>query len=95
MSQQLDRTHLLPISKRFVSLSIVAAFTCIVLVSVWSAVPTTAQTESTARQAEQQAAARPVVGAKCQQCHKEIVQSFALDVHGKSAKFLKDSRATS
>jgi len=41
-----------------------------------------------------QAVERTVIGAKCQQCHKEIVQSYALDVHGKSAKFLTDSRAT-
>src|SRR5262245_30733712 len=95
MFPQLERTRPLPFSKRAVALLIVAAFACLVLVSVWPAVPTTAQTKSAARQAEQQAVPRPVVGAKCQQCHKEIVQSFALDVHGKSAKFLTDSRATS
>ena len=41
-----------------------------------------------------QAVQPTVIGAKCQQCHKPVVQSFALDGHGKSAKFLKDSRAT-
>src|SRR5262245_29542224 len=93
MSQQHDRTHPLPISKRVVALSIVAAFACLLLVSVWRAVPITAQTESAVRQAEQQADPQPMVGAKCQKCHKEVVQSFARDVHGKSAKFLKDARA--
>ena len=34
-----------------------------------------------------------VVGRDCLQCHRTIVNSFALDLHGKSAKFLKDSRA--
>ena len=29
------------------------------------------------------------------QCHKDIVQSYALDMHGKSGKFMMDARATS
>jgi predicted CXXCH cytochrome family protein len=34
-----------------------------------------------------------VVGKDCLQCHRLVVQTFALDAHGKSAKFLKDTRA--
>src|SRR5262245_21168194 len=33
-----------------------------------------------------------IIGKDCQQCHRLIVQAFALDVHGKSAKFLTDAR---
>ncbi len=52
-----------------------------------------AQAQSTG-QAVQQPVQPVVIGEKCQQCHKEVVQSFALDAHGKSAKFLNNSRAT-
>src|SRR5258706_1952006 len=47
-----------------------------------------AQAQSTKTSAQQS-----VIGRDCLQCHRAIVQSFALDAHGKSAKFLKDSRA--
>jgi DmsE family decaheme c-type cytochrome len=44
-----------------------------------------------------QAAHETVVGSECRECHEAShdrdVASFALDVHGKSAKFLKDARA--
>ena len=35
-----------------------------------------------------------MIGRDCQQCHRAIVESFALEIHGKSAKFLKDSRGS-
>src|SRR5262245_19493703 len=76
-------------AKRAVALLIVVTFIGLSSALVGSAGPTT-QTQSTGQQAVEQS----VIGAKCQQCHKEIVQSYALDVHGKSAKVLKDSRAT-
>ena len=39
-------------------------------------------------------AARPtVIGRDCQQCHAPEVESFPLNIHGKSGKFLKDERA--
>ena len=41
--------------------------------------------------ARAQSAGQTVIGEKCQDCHENIVQSFALDLHGKSAKFLNDS----
>jgi predicted CXXCH cytochrome family protein len=34
-----------------------------------------------------------IVGKDCQQCHRLVVQTFPFDVHGKSAKFLNDSRS--
>lgn len=52
-----------------------------------------AQAQS-AGQTVRQGAQPLVIGAKCRQCHKEVVESFALDAHGKSAKFLNDSRTT-
>jgi predicted CXXCH cytochrome family protein len=33
-----------------------------------------------------------VIGKDCQQCHRLIVQTFQLDAHGKSARFLSDTR---
>ena len=53
--------------------------------------PAAAQSaQTTARQAPQQ----KIIGKDCQQCHRQIVQTFPLDPHGKSAKFLPDSRNT-
>ena len=34
-----------------------------------------------------------VVGEKCVSCHKPYIDAFVLETHGKSAKFLNDSRA--
>src|SRR5262249_59819771 len=86
MSQQHVSTN---VNSRAVALLIVVAFV--------SLVPALMKHAGARPQAppNKQALERTVIGAKCQQCHKEIVQSFALDVHGKSAKFLTDSRATS
>ncbi len=92
MPDQPDRTYPLSIAKRAVALLIVVAFASLFPAFVK---PTArfAQAQSTG-QAVQQSAQQTVIGAKCAQCHKEVVQSFALDAHGKSAKFLTDSRAT-
>ncbi len=46
----------------------------------------------TQAQSVKQSAQQTVIGRDCQQCHRLIVQTFPLDAHGKSAKFLKDSR---
>jgi len=86
MSQQHVRTNL---TTRAIALLIVVAF-----VSLFPALMKHAGTRAQAPP-NKQAVEQTVIGAKCRQCHKEIVQSFALDVHGKSAKFLTDSRATS
>jgi len=51
--------------------------------------PTEAQS-TTAMTTSRPAAA---VGTKCVSCHRAYVQNFALEAHGKTAKFLTDSRA--
>jgi len=70
-------------------------FVCVLSVSRWrissianAKILADGETESTAssNQAE-------VIGKDCLQCHRLVVQTFALDAHGKSAKFLKDTRA--
>lgn len=40
-----------------------------------------------------QNAQQTVIGRDCRQCHSQEVESFPLNLHGKSAKFLKDERA--
>ena len=90
MSRQHDRKGSSAI--RAVSLLIVVTFVVFFLAFVGTARPP-AQAQS-AGQAAQQTAQPTVIGARCQRCHKEDVQSFALDAHGKSGKFLKDSRVT-
>jgi len=86
LPEQDKRTNALSIVTRIAALFIMA-----VLVVLFFAFakpvgpPAEAQTAATAAQ-------QTVVGKDCQQCHRIIVQSFALDTHGKSAKFLKDSR---
>ncbi len=81
---------------RAVALSTVAVVFCLFLAWVIPSRPH-AQAISTGPPAEAQStktvAQQTVVGKDCQQCHRVIVQSFALDTHGKSAKFLNDSRA--
>jgi predicted CXXCH cytochrome family protein len=34
-----------------------------------------------------------IIGRDCLQCHRLVVQTFAFNAHGKSAKYLKDTRA--
>jgi len=85
--EQHGRTNPLSIAIRAVALSVVVAFVALFPALVRPAGPL-AQVKSTG-----QALQQTVIGAKCRQCHKAIVESFALDIHGKSAKFLTDSRA--
>ena len=58
------------------------------LTLLWSKPPAQARSAPLPNESGQQ----NVVGKDCQQCHRLIVQTFALDAHGKSAKFLSDSR---
>ena len=46
-------------------------------------------------QSSQTVARQTTVGEKCVSCHRAYVNSFGLEVHGKTAKFLGDSRAAS
>lgn len=84
-------------SNRVVQLLIVVAFLGLFLFFVWPARPpalakitgeTPPPTESDGQPVQQ-----TTIGRECQQCHSAIVESFPNEVHGKSAKFLKDERA--
>ncbi|HKC65549.1 MAG TPA: hypothetical protein VKB86_18045, partial [Pyrinomonadaceae bacterium] len=72
-------------------------FICLCYIFIWSSGPPAKAQSSTNRSTQTTPAAKPtpptIVGRDCQQCHRAIVESFALEVHGKSAKFLTDSRA--
>jgi predicted CXXCH cytochrome family protein len=85
MLEQHDRKTLV---KRVLALLVVVCSVSLFPAWVRPAGPQTQQAKPAGQSAQQ-----PEVGAKCTQCHKLVVESFALDAHGKSAKFLKDSRA--
>lgn len=92
MSRLPDRTYPLSIAKRTIVLLFGVIFAGFLPAIVKPAGPSArapARTKPAAQTVQQ-----IVVGQKCQQCHKEIVESYALDAHGKSGKFLRDSRAT-
>jgi DmsE family decaheme c-type cytochrome len=106
MPEQSDRTKRLSIALRAVSLLIVVAGVGLIFAFTRPDGPTTAQAQSTVQApstAQAQSTARDahetLEGAECAQCHKAtggemgIVDSFALGLHGKSAKFLNDGRA--
>lgn len=73
-----------------VALLITVAFIILTIVSVWPTTTLPVHAQSTG-----QGSQPSVIGQKCERCHSEIVASFALNVHGKSGKFLKDTRETS
>ena len=84
--------------KRTFAVSIVVSLIGLFPVLVRPAEP---QTQQPPQQPQPQPAAQTaqtaqpiVIGAKCVQCHKEAVQFYALDAHGKSGKFLTNSSAT-
>ena len=96
MPEQEDRTRALSV----VIWALVALLVVVAFVSVLSAFPDsrpvqaqsitgpTTQTQSTNLSAQ-----KVVVGVNCVSCHRPYVNSFLLETHGKSAKFLNDSRA--
>ncbi len=86
MLEQEDRTRASSIAIRVVALFIVAVF---VFLFFGFAKPAGPPAEA---QSSQTTTQQTVVGKDCQQCHRLVVQTFALDPHGKSAKFLQDSR---
>src|SRR5947209_17590374 len=88
MPQKSRKSVSLSIFLRTIALFIVLViFGMIHLFTGTAGSPTQAQS-AVAGQAVQQAES----GSKCRRCHKATVESFGLDLHGKSAKFLKDSR---
>ena len=85
-----DRAGASHFARRALTLSLLAAAMSASLVVYLLESPAAAQsTQTIARQSPQQ----KIVGKDCQQCHRLIVQTFPLDAHGKSAKFLTDSRS--
>ncbi len=82
-----NRTDALSIVIRVVALFVMVVFVVLFFAFSKPAAPP-AEAQSTQMTAQQ-----TVIGKDCQQCHRVIVASFALDTHGKSAKFLHDSRA--
>lgn len=87
MPEQHARTNALSAATQAVPLLIVVAF--VGLIPVFVGVPSPPAQAQSNRQAVQP----DIIGAKCLQCHRPVVETFALDPHGKSAKFLEDSRA--
>lgn len=88
LTEQHYRTEPSPVFVRILAPLVVAVF--VILVFVFARfLDSSSQAQSVIKQSTQQS----VVGKDCLQCHRTIVQSFALDAHGKSAKFLNDSRA--
>ncbi|MGQ0761321.1 MAG: DmsE family decaheme c-type cytochrome [Acidobacteriota bacterium] len=83
-----DGEHLSPFTGRALTLSIVSGIAVLLVLNSYK--PSAKAQTSAARLSQQ-----TVIGKDCQQCHRLIVQTFALDAHGKSAKFLKDTRAAS
>src|SRR5258708_5027139 len=95
MPEQQDRANPLSIV-RAVALSIVVGGVGFFLTFAWPPRPTglAKSTEIPLQtQTTRQYVQRTAIGRDCVQCHRVIVRSFELDAHGKSAKFLKDSRA--
>jgi len=85
LPEQDERTDDLSIVTRIAALFVAAVFVVLFFAFAKPVGPRVkAQTSATTQQT--------VVGKDCQQCHRLIVQTFPLDAHGKSAKFLKDSR---
>ena len=84
-----NRIDALSMAIRVVALSVMAVFVILFVTFAKPADPS-AKAQSTRTTAQQR-----VIGADCQKgCHTHdtIIASFALDTHGKSAKFLTDSR---
>ena len=84
LPEQQDRTNRSAIVMRVLALLTVAVSLVFFFALARPAGPH-AQAQSTKTTTQQ-----TVIGRDCLQCHRAIVQSFALDAHGKSAKFLKD-----
>lgn len=95
MPEQHNATNPSSNAVRAVQLLIVLAFVGLLITLAATAVPPPAQAQETSTT---QAVKETRIGSECLECHEAShdrnVASFALDAHGKSGKFLKDSRAT-
>ncbi len=82
------KAHLTTAKWAVVSLTVAAIVGLLYAFAGHAGAPALAQ--STGRVARQ-----TVIGRDCQQCHAPEVESFPMNVHGKSARFLTDERAAS
>ena len=85
MAEQRNRTDSLPVA-------IFAFGTLLVVLTFFGIFPAFPDSPPAQAQSTRTSVTETVVGKDCQQCHRLVVQTFALDAHGKSAKFLQDSR---
>jgi predicted CXXCH cytochrome family protein len=88
-----DREGFPPGTRRIFILSLLALST-LAAVCLVSTVRQGAKAQSAQTTTAQQSPQQKVIGRDCRQCHQVIVSAFALDAHGKSGKFLSDSRAS-
>lgn len=96
MRAQADQRQSLPNILRATTVLVFVAVLVLLFTSFRPAEPP-AQAQSitsqTRMQSSGQAVAHSDVGARCVSCHRPYVNAFLLETHGKSAKFLTDSRA--
>src|SRR5215471_9849896 len=88
-----DRVGLTPLARRYLILWILV-FSMLVSLSLFFSFRLPAAAQSTQTSTPQQSPQQKVIGRDCRQCHQVIVEAFALDLHGKSGKFLNDSLAS-
>ena len=89
MPEERNRTRPLYLAIRLTALLIVGIVASLFQISLKPAEPQAQAQAQSIRTTVQEA----VVGRDCLQCHRAIVNSFALDLHGKSGKFLRDARS--
>src|SRR3954463_7474941 len=89
-----DRKAFPPVN-RWVFIVSLLALSALAVVCLFSTLRQGAKAQSTQSTTSNQSPQQKIIGRDCRQCHQVIVNAFALDAHGKSAKFLNDSRASS
>src|SRR6267142_4245077 len=97
MRAQTDQRQSLPNILRAITVLVLVAGLVLLFTSFWSADPPAQAQSITSRtqvQSSRQAVEQSQVGVKCVSCHRPYVNSFLMETHGKTAKFLNDSRAT-
>src|SRR5215475_2139040 len=88
-----DREGLTQFARRCSVFSLIA-FSVLVSLCLLVVFKLPAAAQSTQTTAAQQSPQQKIIGRDCRQCHQVIVEAFALNLHGKSGKFLSDSRAS-
>ena len=83
--------QLMESSRRIIRVGVICALIALVPLGLFIVSVPTAGPPAQAQSAL--AAKLSTVGQTCVSCHRAYVQSFALEVHGKTAKFLTDSRS--